>query len=356
MLRTSGIAVLIACLAARVCAQTSAPPASAPSSPTDPVVASVGQRHEIHQSDVDAWRQRHAPAQFARLRQDLYESSRKAVDALIGEFLLIEEAAKRGTSPEALVRQQVDDALIAPVREEEVRDIYERSRPMMGNVTFEQATLAIQSYLQESRRNDAREAFLNELLARASGDVVIHIEPPRYDVPVGADDESFGPEAATLTVVEYSDFQCPFCKRAAPDLRKLVESYPDRVRLVWRHFPLPGHPDARGAAEAAACAGEQGAFWNYHDELFANQDRLDASDLRRYAEDIGLETGWFDECTRSHRYQATVSDDIAGGTALGVSATPAIFVNGRLMLGAVGYDAYKKVIEEELASVEHQRR
>jgi protein-disulfide isomerase len=350
MLRATVASVLIACLAANVGAQSSTPIASGASLPTDPIVASVRRTHEIRQSDVDAWRQRHAPMQFARLRQDVFESSRQAIDALVGEYLVAEEAAAQRISVEAFVKLHLDHTLTTPVRDEEVREIYERSHSMMGSVTFDQATSAIRSYLEETRRHEARQAFIDTLVANAAADVVIHLQPPRYEVPLRGDEESFGQESAALTVVEYSDFQCPFCKRAAPDLRKLVDSYPDDVRLVWRHFPLPGHPDAQVAAEAAACAGEQQSFWEYHDKLFANQESLGSSELRQYAEQIGLDVSRFDECTNSHRSQPMVAEDISGGAALGVSATPAVFVNGRLLLGAVGYDAYKRVIEEELAA------
>src|SRR5262249_17458510 len=149
----------------------------------------------------------------------------------------------------------------APVREEDVRDIYERSRSMLGNVTFDQAKSAIHAYLEERSHHDARQAVLSALLASAAADVVLRLAPPRFEVPVRDEDASIGPESAIVTLVEYADFQWPFCKRLAPDLRRLVEDHRGTVRLVWRHFPLPGHPDARGAAEAAACAGEQDAFW-----------------------------------------------------------------------------------------------
>jgi protein-disulfide isomerase len=349
MARTSRIAVLLAWLiAAHATAQTSAPVAAAASAPADRVVATVRRTHEIRQSDLDAWRQRHAPAQLARLRQDVYESSRQAVEALVGEYLLAQAAAEHGVSVEAFVESQLDPALATGVRDEDVREIYEQSRSMMGNLTFDQAESAIRSYLDEKRRDDARRNVVGALLATAGADVAIDLEPPRYDVVPRGDEASLGPASAAVTLVAYSDFQCPFCKRAAPAVRKLVEDHPDAVRLVWRHFPLPGHPDARAAAEAAACAGEQDAFWEYHDQLFANQDALGLADLRRYAENVGVDVNQFDACVESHRYEAIVTEDLASGNRLGVAATPAVFINGRLILGAVGYDVYQRVIDEEL--------
>jgi len=350
MLRATAASVLVANLGIGVCAQAPTPSDSGTSSPADPIVASVRRSYDVRQSDVDAWRLRHAPAQFARLRQDTYESNRQAVDALIGEYLLAEEAAAHGLLAEELVQRQLDQTPTPRIREDDVREIYERSRSTMGTMTFSQAESAIRSYLEESQRNEARQAFIETLVANAAPDVVIHLQPPRYDVPVSGNEESLGADSARLTVVEYSDFQCPFCKRAAPDLRKLVGSFPGTVRLVWHHFPLPGHPEARGAAEAAACAGEQNAFWEYHDQLFANQDSLEPLDLHRYGEDVGLDMSQFEACMESHRYESTVTEDMAGGHQLGISATPAVFINGRLILGAVGYDVYKRVIDEELTA------
>lgn len=353
MLRTIVAAVL---LAGSTAGSAHAQDSTSAGSPTDPIVATVHRTHQIRQSDLDAWRHRHAPAQLARLRQELYEINRQAVDALVGEYLLAEAAAEHGISAEALIRQQLDRAAIAPVHEEEVREIYERSRSMMGQVTFDQAKSSIQSYLEEIRHNDARQELLAVLRAKAADEVVIQLEPPRYEMSLRGAEESFGDESAALTVVEYSDFQCPFCKRAAPDLRKLVESYPAAVRLVWRHFPLPGHDNAQAAAEAAACAGEQRVFWEYHDLLFANQGSLGSSDLRRHAAEVGLDMSQFNECVESHRYQSTVAEDVADGTELGISATPAIFINGRLIMGAVGYDTYQRVVEEELGLIRRQGR
>jgi protein-disulfide isomerase len=357
MSRTTASAVLGVFLMVRAASMqtsTSVEPAAAGSA--DPVLAIVQRTHEIHQSDVDAWQRQHAPASFVRLRQDLYDSSKQAVEALISDYLLSQQASARGMSVETLVAEQLAKTTMAPVRDEDIFDVYERSRSVMGDVTLEQAKSAIRSYLEEDRRAAARQAFVSSLIAGSAREIVMRLEAPRYELSTTADEEALGSPSAPVTLVEYSDFQCPFCKRAAPDLRRLVESYPDTVRLVWRHFPLPGHADAQSAAEAAACAGDQGAFWEYHDALFANQGSLAPADLRQHAESAGLDLALFDDCFESHRYRAVVAHDQASGDALGVSATPAIFINGRLLLGALGYDAYKRVIDEELAAIRRQGR
>src|SRR4051795_888472 len=211
MSRTTAVAFLCASLIVRTAsaqASTSAEPAAA--SPGDPVLAVVQRTHEIRQSDVDAWRRLHAAAAFAQLRQDQYESSKQAIDGLISDYLLSQQASARGISVEALVAEQLAKADLAPVREEDIRDVYERSRAVMGNVTFEQATSAIASYLEEDRRAAARQAFVSTLLADAAREIVMNLEAPRYELPLTAEEEALGRQSAPVTVIEYSDFQCPF--------------------------------------------------------------------------------------------------------------------------------------------------
>jgi protein-disulfide isomerase len=120
------------------------------------------------------------------------------------------------------------------------------------------------------------------------------------------------------------------------------------VKLIYREYPLPNHPNARPASEAGQCANEQGKFWPYHDKLFANQQRLGASDLKQYAVDLGLDGAKFNACVDSHKYAAVVEADIAAGNEVGVNGTPAFFINGRMISGAQPFEAFKKIIDEEL--------
>jgi len=151
-----------------------------------------------------------------------------------------------------------------------------------------------------------------------------------------------------VTIIEFSDFQCPFCFRAAPTVRQVLATYGDKIRLVYRHYPIPGHPQARPAAEASACAAEQGKFWEFHDRLFADQSKLSAADLKQDAAAIGLDAAKFDSCVTSGKYKADVDADIQAGEAAGVNGTPAFFVNGRLLSGAQPFESFKRVIDEEL--------
>ena len=157
-----------------------------------------------------------------------------------------------------------------------------------------------------------------------------------------------GPKNAPITVVLFSDFQCPFCGRVEPSITELEKAYPSKVRVAWKNLPLSFHNNAKPAAEAALAANAQGKFWEMHDILFKNQQALTAADLEKYAKEIGLNVDKFKADVESHKFAAQIEADIKQGSALGVSGTPAAFVNGQLVSGAQPVDAFKKIVEAEL--------
>ena len=210
--------------------------------------------------------------------------------------------------------------------------------------TLDQVRAPIRDLLQRQRTEDARSAFLDRLKAKTT--VAVRLDPPRQDVKAG-NGQVRGPATAPVEIIEFSDFQCPFCRRAFSTVQQVLQTYGDKVRLVYRHFPLPNHPNARPAAEAAACAAEQGKFWQYHDRLFTTT-KLDDDQLKKDAADLGLDAAKFNACVDSHKYKAEVDADIAAGEAAGVTGTPAFFINGRLINGAMPFDAFKQMIDEEL--------
>jgi len=160
-----------------------------------------------------------------------------------------------------------------------------------------------------------------------------------------------GPSGAPVTIVEFSDFECPFCASLQPTLEEVRRQYGDRVRFVFRHYPLTGlHPDAWKAAEAAACADEQGRFWDLHGELFANQGSLGVPELKEIADVLGLDRAAFDDCLDSGRLSVVVEADVRAGNDAGVKGTPAMFVNGELVVGAVPFVELAAVIDRELDS------
>jgi protein-disulfide isomerase len=169
----------------------------------------------------------------------------------------------------------------------------------------------------------------------------------KVDVP--ADAPSFGPKDAKVTIVEWSDFECPFCGRVGPTLKQIKETYGKDVRVVFRHQPLSFHANAKPAAEASMAAHEQGKFWEYHDKLFANQRALDRASLEKYAQELGLNMGQFKAALDSGKFRAKVEADASAGAAVGANGTPAFFINGREFVGAQPFDNFKKIIDEEKA-------
>jgi len=152
---------------------------------------------------------------------------------------------------------------------------------------------------------------------------------PRLTLPVGERDHVQGPPTAAVTLVEYGDYQCPYCLRAHPILVDLRAQLGDTMRLVFRNFPLATvHPNAQHAAEAAEAAGAQGRFWQMHDSLFEHQSRLDDAALLRYAAEIGLDVGQFERDMEEHRFAPRVREDFQSGIRSGVNGTPTFFING----------------------------
>jgi protein-disulfide isomerase len=208
---------------------------------------------------------------------------------------------------------------------------------------------AIHQYLEEQQTTTARQDLIAEL-RKAGPPVRILMDPPRVTVAVGSDDASQGVATAPVTVVEYSDFQCPFCQRVMPTLAALRTKYGDKMRLVWKDFPLTQiHPQAFVAAQAGNCAREQGKFWEYHDRLFANQQALQPEFLKKYAAEVGLDAGTFNACLDSSKYEARVQESLGTGTRLGITSTPTVYVNGRMVNGAQPMDVFQAIIDDELA-------
>ncbi len=163
---------------------------------------------------------------------------------------------------------------------------------------------------------------------------------------VTKDDHIRGNVNAKVTMIEYSDFQCPFCSKVAPTLKQVLDQYKDQVRLVYRHFPLTSiHPYAQKAAEASECASEQGKFWEYHDILFANQSALTVDNLKKYAADLKLNTGNFNSCLDSGKYTAKVSKEAADAQASGITGTPGTYVGTQLVAGAYPLASFTAIID-----------
>lgn len=167
--------------------------------------------------------------------------------------------------------------------------------------------------------------------------------------PVSDSDHIRGNKNAKITMIEYSDFECPFCQRHAPTLQQVIDQYEGDVRLVYRHLPLSSiHPNAQKAAEASECAADQGKFWEMHDKLFENNTALGVTNLKSYAKDLGLNQSKFDDCLDSGKYAAKVNQQAAEAQAAGITGTPGTFVNDQLVKGAYPLSTFQQIIDAEL--------
>ncbi len=175
--------------------------------------------------------------------------------------------------------------------------------------------------------------------------------PPIQAFTVTSQDHVIGPANAPVTLIEYSDFQCPFCSRIFPTLQQVVKEYGNKVRFVYRHFPLTSiHPYAQKAAEASECAAEQGKFWQFHDLVFSNQEQLNLEQLKTWGKQLGLNTSKYNDCIDSGKYAKRVQTDMQEGEQKGVSGTPATFINGQLVSGALPFESFKQIIDQAIAN------
>ena len=276
-------------------------------------------------------------------KQGRFEALDAALQQMVRDELIAKEAAAAGQSVEEYRAAELDSR-IAAVSDADVQAFFDENRARIGDRTVEQIGPQIRQYLEQQNRQQAEQAFFGELEAKY--DVVYHLEPPRTEV--AAEGPAKGPADAPVTIVEFSDFECPFCSRVVPTLDQVKANYGDKVRIVFRQYPLPMHPNAQKAAEASLCAHDQGKFWELHDAMFADQKGLGVPQLKAKAQELGLDGEQFAQCLDSGKYEDEVKADLRAGTQAGVSGTPAMFINGQMVAGAVPYEQISAVIDAEL--------
>ena len=280
------------------------------------------------------------PLTELRMRESTLRA--QGLEELIAQTVLGQEAAARGTTVSELLKSEVEK--VAPT-EAETKAYYEANKDRFKNVSEADALKQIEPGLRQQQQRARQSAYLREL--RRKYGVKVLVEPTRLSVDTkGAPVR--GNVNAPVTIVEFSDFQCPFCARARPTVNRVREVYGDKVRILFRDFPLQMHPQAMKAAEAASCAGDQGKFWEMHDRLFASQAKLQVPELKQYAADLGLKADAFAECLDSGKYASKWQQGLADGTQYGVTGTPAFFINGRPLMGARPFEDFASVIDEEL--------
>jgi len=285
-----------------------------------------------------------ASKELSAIEAEIYEVKKYAVKELIATTLLEEEARSLDISLEEFLDRI--DSQVPPVTEEAVAGYYEKNKERIPG-EFEGVKERIQQYLVRRSKKEEMDKVLKGL--RKKYPVTIYMKPPRQEVELPENPLSRGPVGAPVTIVEFSDFQCPFCKKAAVLLTKLLQEYPGEIRIIYQDLPLTFiHPDAFNAALAARCANEQNAFWSYHDILFANQAALDIDSLKKYAAGLALDTTSFNSCLDSKKYQKDIEKDMEAADQYGFSGTPAFLINGRSVRGVLPFAAFQEIIDEEL--------
>jgi protein-disulfide isomerase len=272
-----------------------------------------------------------------------YEALRQGLEELLGEALIEQEAKARGISVAELEKLEITDKTPEPSAQQ-IDELLEDSRGKLGDATPESVRPELVAYVRLQYTRARREDFVEELQRKYKTKILLR--PPTVEVGTGSAPPRGGTRAP-VTIVEFADYECPYCKRAADTVKQILDTYGDQVRFAYRDFPLQMHPNARPAAEAARCAGAQGKFWEYHDRLFATAD-LSVTQLGTLADEVGLDRAKFDECLATDTFVPAIDRDLADANNLGIDGTPVFYVNGRLLDGAQPFEKFKEVIDEEL--------
>jgi protein-disulfide isomerase len=284
-------------------------------------------------------------AQISKLEEQIYALKRQKLEGLIQARLLAKEAAKRGLSIPALLDAEVTSK-VSPVTDQEIETHYQANKTKYPGDNYRQG---IQSQMQNQRRGAQHQAFIKAL--RSQANVVINLKPPpvyRANVSVGSAPIR-GSANSQVTIVEFSDFHCPYCKQVQPTLKRILSDYGDRVRLAYRDFPIDQlHPSARKAAEAARCANDQGKFWELHDKLYGGGTDASPETLTRLARETDMDVVAFQQCIAIGKHRSDIDRDIEEAANLGVTGTPGFFINGRFVSGAQPYESFARIINEEL--------
>ena len=345
-----GLSLIAAAVLASACAAPNAQgttivAAGPQNAASDPVLGTVD-GESIRQSDLsNSTRRRLIEAENEMQQRHMHQLWLSFEDELSNR-LLAREAKRRNTTLEALRKEEIDDKTQAPT-DAEVRAIYDRNAADI-EVPYEQAAPIISRQMLAQAREETERAYVEKLRVAAKVTTTIPVPSlPRYDIDLGKAPVA-GKSDAKVTIVEFSDFQCPYCREAHRVIGELQKLYPDDVRVVYRDFPLPQHPHARPAALAAECANEQEKFWPYHDKLFQDQNALASADLNRYAQEVGLKLDQFQACLADGRAERGVKDDEEAARRLGVQGTPAMFVNGIKLIGLLPLPLMQSLIDHEL--------
>lgn len=282
-------------------------------------------------------------AALFQARTTFYDVERKVVQSFIDDYLLERQARNEGTTVAGLLERHVNSTIAKEPSEEALRVYYEG---VDTNEPYETVRAKIVEALTQRRLAKAKAAYVDSL--RKQSTLILRLAPPRApismkDVPVRGDAD------ARVTVLEYADYECPYCQQIHPVLQRIEKEFKGKIAFAYKDYPLPMHPDAPLAAEAAHCAGAQGKYWEYHDVLF-DKKQLGRDSLKAYARELNLDTAKFDSCLDTGQTKKIVNDGIAEAQSFVLQGTPTIMVNGRQLNGDLSYERLRTAILEELSA------
>lgn len=271
-----------------------------------------------------------------------YEAETRALNELIDKKLMEQKAKSVGLTVDQLVDRDINSQVKDPT-EDQMKVYYEG---LEVDQPYEAVREKILEKIRQVRAAKARSACVKAL--RTQNTVYITLAPPRANVDI-QNAQMLGPEKAPVTLVEFADYECPYCQKVAADVKRLQADLGDKMAFAYKDFPLPMHARAEKAAEATRCASKQGKFWEFHDELFHSKE-LDVDQLKAQARALSLDAAEFDKCLDSGEQAAAVEKDRKEGVRLGLSGTPAFFINGHFLSGALDYAALRQIVEQQLAA------
>jgi len=329
---------LLLCVSAFFAATCLAQSANTTTKTNEPVATIDGQ--PIYEEDL-------APSiqgQLLPLRNQEYEIKKRALNNLIDEKLLQKAAKDKGLTTDKLLAQEVDAKVQQPT-DAEVEAYYLAQKDRV-NRPFDEVKVQMRDSLKQAKTQEVRQDYMKRL--RSETKVAVMLAPPRAQL--GYDSKRLrGNPKAPVMIIEFSDYQCPYCRQVEPVVKDLLTKYGDKISLAYRDLPLRQiHPQAQIAAEASRCAEEQGKFWEYHDQLFATS-KLDHDALVEYARTLKLDDKQFDSCLTGEKYKAEIDQDLREGMQAGVNGTPGFFINGVVLSGSLPEEAFVRVIDDELA-------
>jgi protein-disulfide isomerase len=325
-------ACILMSVAAIACAQ-------GPANADDPAVAKIGDE-VITASELETL----AGSSLVALRQQIYDAQVSKLEAEIFQRLVRKAAAAAEMTEGEYLRSRIDEMVGEP-EEGEIVKLMSQYRSQLAEDDLQARAQIVQALTQREKQQRSQE--LRQVLFAEAG-VEILIEPPRVEVAVADGTPARGPVDAPIVLVEYTDFQCPFCTRIQPTLNELMKRYDGQIRHVFKNLPLPMHAEAQLAGAASLCAQDQGKFWEYRDWLFANQRTLSRDSMVAKAGDFGMDAEVFTSCIDRGRHLAVVRADMAEANSFGITGTPGFLINGRVLTGAQPIEEFEAIIDQEL--------